>query len=298
MLITLLVVKEEPLKEKPTAPFWPPMLRVLGMLAGIGLGAVAGLLGGGLVGGLAGLIAWPIAGPAAARAVGVGVGGVAAMIVAVVAGVWAGALSTLGQDARRHPAYTWWIVNRLMFFAAVTSIQSFAPFFLMYAFKITREAAASMTGGLIMMVGVFTLLTAFPGGWLADKLGHKGLVAAGGLLAALGALLLLGTIWAPSMALIYVAGGIIGLATGLFATTNWALGTALVPSDEAGRYLGISNLAGAGAGMIGAGIGGPVADTLNSYQPGLGYFAIFGGYAILFALSAVSLIGVKRRPNV
>jgi len=72
-------------------------------------------------------------------------------------------------------------------------------------------------------------------------------------------------------------------------TVNWAMGTSLVPTTEAGRFLGISNLAGAGAGMIGAGIGGPVADYLNLTTPGLGYFAIFAAYAVLFALSVVSL---------
>jgi MFS family permease len=106
--------------------------------------------------------------------------------------------------------------------------------------------------------------------------------------------MILGTVWVPNMTWIYLAGGVIGLGTGLFMTANWALGTDLVPAEEAGRYLGISNLAGAGAGMIGKGIGGPIADYLNGYQPGMGYFAIFASYAVLFALSAVSLIWVKK----
>jgi MFS family permease len=118
-------------------------------------------------------------------------------------------------------------------------------------------------------------------------------VGLSGVTAALGGTLLLGTIWAPNLGLIYLVGAILGLATGLFMTANWALGTRLVPPQEAGRYLGISNLAGAGAGMIGTGIGGPVADFLNGYRPGLGYFAIFAGYALLFLLSVVSLRGVK-----
>jgi MFS family permease len=94
--------------------------------------------------------------------------------------------------------------------------------------------------------------------------------------------------------MIYVAGIFIGAGTGLFMTSNWALGTDLVPAEKAGLYLGVSNLAGAGAGMIGKGIGGPVADYLNGYFPGLGYFAIFASFAVLFALSAVSLKWVKR----
>jgi MFS family permease len=79
-------------------------------------------------------------------------------------------------------------------------------------------------------------------------------------------------------------------------TANWALGTDLVPPQEAGRYLGISNLAGAGAGIVGAGIGGFVADLLNMYKPGLGYFAIFACYAVLFLLSTLALVRVHPRP--
>ena len=46
--------------------------------------------------------------------------------------------------------------------------------------------------------------------------------------------------------------------------------------------------------MIGQGIGGPLADTLDRLRPGTGYTAIFACYAILFVLSAVTLRGVKR----
>jgi MFS family permease len=262
-VIAMLTVKEVPLTEKPTAPFWPPMLRVLGMLAGIVIGALAGLVAGGLLGGLAGLIALPFADKSTALAVGVGVGGAVAMIGAVIAGVWAGTLATLGQDARRQSSFTWWIVNRLMFLAAATSIQ----------------------GSVLYLAS----------GWVADRVGHRRLVGVSGLVAAVGGFLLLGTIWVPNLPLVYVAGTFIGVATGLFMTSNWALGTDLVPAAEAGRYLGISNLAGAGAGIVGAGIGGLIADYLNGFHPGLGYFSVFASYAVLFALSAVSLMGVRKK---
>jgi MFS family permease len=293
-LVTIFAVKEQPLKEKPNIPFWPPMLRVLGMLAGILLGAVAGLVGGGLIGGIAGLIAWPLAGQTTAKAIAVGLGGVIAMIVAVVVGVWAGSLTTIGKEARQKSSFIWWIVNRLMFLAAITSLQGFALYFLMYAFKITPEQSAGLTGTLTFIIGIFILISAVLAGWLADRIGHKLLVGLSGILAAVGGSLLLGTIWLPNLSLIYVAGTILGVATGLFMTANWAMGTNLVPPEEAGRYLGISNLAGAGAGMIGAGIGGPVADYLNLSTPGLGYFAIFAAYVVLFALSTISLRFIRE----
>lgn len=296
-IITVLTVKEEPLLEKPTAPFWPPMLRVLGMLAGIVIGALAGLVAGGLIGGLAGLIALPFADKSTALAVGVGVGGAVAMIGAVIAGVWAGTLATLGQDARRQSSFTWWIVNRLMFLAAATSIQGSVLYFVKFAFDLSDEAAASLTGTLTSVIGVFILISALASGWVADRVGHRRLVGLSGLVAAFGGFLLLGTVWIPNLPLVYVAGTFIGVATGLFMTSNWALGTDLVPAAEAGRYLGISNLAGAGAGIVGAGIGGLVADYLNGIYPGLGYFSIYASYAVLFALSAVSLIGVRKNKN-
>jgi MFS family permease len=185
------------------------------------------------------------------------------------------------------------VVNRLMFLAAVTSIQGSAPYFLMYAFNLTREAAVATSTMMTAVAGIFTIVTALPGGWLADRFGDRLLVGISGLVAAVGAFILVSTIWIPSQALIYLAGCVIGLASGLFMTINWALGTELAPAAEAGRYLGISNLAGAGAGMVGAGIGGLLADYLNSYRPGLGYFAIFACYGVLFMLSIVSLRWVR-----
>jgi MFS family permease len=360
-VVTIFTVKEKPLIEKPDIPFWPPMLRVLGMLAGIIIGALAGLLGGELVGGSVGLVTWLIAGKETALVFGVGIGGVISMVIAVVTGVWAGSIATLskgtgiilgtfigllcggllggiayivalplagtvtaaiiainiggiiamvlaamigvranrvthvGQEARQNSSFIWWIVNRLLFLAAMTSLQGFALYFIMYAFKVTPEQSADMTGTLTFTIGIFILVSAVLAGWLADRIGHKRLVGLSGILAAVGGSVLLGTIWLPNLSLIYLAGFILGLATGLFMTANWAMGTNLVPPEEAGRYLGISNLAGAGAGMIGAGIGGPVADYLNIRSPGLGYFAIFAAYVVLFALSTVSLRFIRER---
>jgi MFS family permease len=294
MVLTMILVRETPLADRPTTPLGPPLLRVLGMLAGIGMGAAAGLIAGGLLGGLTGLIVWPLAGAGPARAWGVGVGGLVAMAAAVVVGVWAGALATLGPAARRQSSFTWWVVNRLLFLAAVTSIQGSAPYFLMHAFSLTREAAVATASLMTAAAGVFTIVTALPAGWLADRFGHRMLVGVSGVIASLGTFIMVSTMWFPNQALVYLAGGVIGLASGLFMTINWALGAELAPAAEAGRYLGVSNLAGAGAGMVGAGIGGVLADYLNAYQPGLGYFAIFSCYGILLLLSVVSLAGVKR----
>ena len=75
----------------------------------------------------------------------------------------------------------------------------------------------------------------------------------------------------------------IGVGIGIFYVSSWALGTKIVPKENAGKYLGLSNLAGAGAGAVGAYIGGPIADTL-------GYIALFILYGSLFIISIVALM--------
>ena len=63
------------------------------------------------------------------------------------------------------------------------------------------------------------------------------------------------------------------------------------------RATGIANLAGAGAGAVGAYIGGPIADyfTANAPQtPGLGYVLLFVIYGMMFIASIAALRGVRE----
>jgi len=280
MLITMLAVREEPLREKVQEPV-APALRRIAVLTLIFVAVTT------LFGSLVGLVGKALAGQAL-QLVSVGLTGLVAMAGAIILGVWWSARVGIGEGARRYPSFTWWVVNRLLFLAAVGSIQGFAQYFLQDVLGIPNAPAA--TGDLMMVVGIATLLSALPSGWLADKFGRKPLLIAAGVIASLGTFLLF---FAHNMALVTVCGVIIGLATGIFMTVNWALGTDLVPSAEAGRYLGVSNLAGAGAGIVGAGIGGPMADFFNAYQQGLGYLVIFSIYGALFLLSSVTLLKVR-----
>ena len=148
---------------------------------------------------------------------------------------------------------------------------------------------------MILFVGVFILLSTLPAGWLTDRFGEKRMVAVAGLVAVLGTVIAL---IIPSLPVIYIGGCIIGVSAGLFYTANWALGTLLVPKAEAGRYLGISNLAGAGAGAVGAYIGGPIADFVTLRVPriaGFGYVLIFTIYGLLFLFSVIALTQVKSK---
>ena len=223
-----------------------------------------------------------------------GLFGLLGMAIAVGVGVWLSVQAGIGEAAKKNPSFTWWVVNRLAFLVGATNLSTFAVYYLQGRLGYEKEKAAGPAAFLMLFVGVFILLSALPSGWLADKFGKKRMVALSGLIAAVGTLV---AILVPSLPVIYTGGVIIGLATGLFFASNWALGTVLVPKEEAGRYLGISNLAGAGAGAVGAYIGGPIADyfTVNVPSvPGLGYILLFAIYGVMFLLSVLALTGVRE----
>jgi len=289
MAITMLV-REEPLRESPGPLDWEPFGRLVAMTL-VFMVVILGL--GEIVKGISKLLAGVSS--VTTLLVVMGVAGLLAMTTAVVVGVWASVRISIGSEgARRHPSFAWWVINRLAFLVGIANLSGFAVYFLQARLGLEGEAAAGPASQLMMVVGILILLCALPSGWLADRIGRKRLVALSGLGAAVGTLVL---VLAPNMAVIYVGGCIVGAATGMFFTTNWALGTDVVPKEEAGRYLGISNLAGAGAGAVGGYIGGPIADYFTVHvpqSPGLGYLLIFAIYTALFLLSAVVLIRVRE----
>jgi MFS family permease len=286
MLITLFFVQEEPLQGAPRDPIRGRVFRLVA-LAAIFVAVTQGAswlvrASGGL------LTRWGAT--VGQQVVVVGLAGLIGMTLSIFVGVYVGAWVGIGRGAREHTSFIWWVINRLLFLAAVTAVQGFLQYFLVDAIGFSVEEAAQRTQLMLVVIGVFLVSGALGGGYLCDRTGRKRLVALSGLVAGGGTVVLL---LSDSFAQVLVSGCFIGAAIGVFMATNWALGTDLCPPEEAGRYLGISNLAGAGAGIVGTGIGGPMADAFNALGPGLGYRVTFGIYAALFLLSVVVLTRVR-----
>ncbi|RPI34435.1 MAG: MFS transporter, partial [Chloroflexota bacterium] len=216
MLLAMLA-PEKPLKETQPPLDWAPIVRLAVMTAVfsaviLGMGAGVNLLGRLL----------EDVSSTTTLVVLMGLAGLAAMCVAVGLGVYASVHISIGEAARRKPAFTWWVMNRLAYLVGAVNLSTFAVYFIQARLGYEHEKAAGPASILMMVVGVFILASALPSGWLADRFVRKPLVAISGVMAALGTLIAL---LVPSLTIIYVGGCLIGVATGLFFASNWALGT-------------------------------------------------------------------------
>ncbi len=284
MLVTVIGVKETPNQEKPRESLREPVLRLIALTVIFVFISQAAVW---LIQFSKGQLAQAGASQAM-QVIAIGLVGLAGMAGAIFIGVYFSARVGIGAEAGRQRPFIWWVINRLLFLAAVTGVRDFAQNFLRDVLNL--QDAAKVSGYLLAVIGVFLVIAALVGGFLSDRLGRKRMITIAALISGTGAILIL---FSRSMPLVYVAGSIVGLGAGLFMASNWALGTSLVPANQAGKYLGISNLAGAGAGIVATGIGGPMIDSFNLLSPGLGYLVVYAIYAALFFISIVVLARVK-----
>ena len=151
------------------------------------------------------------------------------------------------------------------------------------------------TGDLLAALTIAIVVLVLIGGWLTDKYGAKKVLYFATYLAAAGVFLM---VFARDMRGLLIFGSLFGSGIGLFLTANWALANTLAPEEEAGKYLGFTNLATAGSAAI-ARLEGPILDWLNRAWPGewIGYKALFIFGALTIFLSAFILKKIDVRTH-
>jgi len=205
--------------------------------------------------------------------------------------LWSTLYRSFKIDIKANRDFVWFLVSRLLILTAFSALQKFALYFLMDVVDINNPAA--VTADLLIVVGVCMLVTVYPAGRLSDKVGRKLILVSAGLIGALGMMLLF---FSQSYVYIMLCGAILGISSGAFMGTNWALATDLVPKGEEARYLGLTNLATAGGSALTLFIIGPMIDFFNAYDLGLGYQVMF--LVCFICLVAGSLLVLKIKEPV
>lgn len=205
---------------------------------------------------------------------------------------WSDLVPRFSLHLRAHADYVWLITQRLLFLLGVYGVQAFAEYYLLDVLHVPDPAV--QTGQLLAAIATGVLILVLLGGWLTDHFGAKRVLYAASALTAAGLLLFVLASDAGSLPL---SGSILGAGIGLFLTANWTLANRLAPTAEAGQYLGLTNIATAGAAAL-VRLQGPLIDLLNAAKPAawLGYRALFGVSGLCILLSAAVLSRIPSHP--
>lgn len=197
--------------------------------------------------------------------------------------------STFLMDFRKDRSFIYYLISRLIFLLPLMVLRMYGLFFISDISEITDPAA--VVADLTIIIGIFLIIVVYPAGYLADKIGRKIIIIIAGLVGAVGVCIM---IFLHSYIWILVGGAFIGIANGSFMSASWAMATDQVNKGEEARYMGLTNLATAGAGILAAG-GGPAIDWINRMTPGLGYQIILGLCIILLIAGTGLVLKVKTR---
>jgi Na+/melibiose symporter-like transporter len=197
--------------------------------------------------------------------------------------------NTFKKDIWTNHSFIWFLVSRLLVYMAFTTIQQFALYYLQDVIGVADPAKATAEFSIVAVVGM--LIVVWPAGYLSDSIGRKLLTAASGFIGALGiAVIALSQEYGTAL----WGAGIIGIAMGIFNSTNWALATDFAPKTEEARYLGVANMATAGGAVLARFIG-PGIDFFNGRNPLSGYHFMLLACAVYFIVGSILVFRIKRR---
>ncbi len=196
------------------------------------------------------------------------------------------------MDIRGNTNFFWLIGSRFVFLFGVYGVQTFAQYFIRDVLQAHNPVKA--TGDLMAALALALVVCAMLGGWLTDRFGARRVLVLASGLCALGCFLLAGV---SDLSTLTPYAGVLGAGIGFYLTANWALASRLAPKQAAGKFLGLTNLATAGASALSKLAGIPI-DLANNAFPGLyvGYTGLFimGGACALLSLLLLARVEEKR----
>ncbi len=214
------------------------------------------------------------------------------------------ALTTTFSRPLRHPAFLWLMASRLLILMGLVGIQSFVLYYFSDVF-FPKNSHATITAAYTLqgLVIVSAFLIAWPAARASDRFGRRPFILIGGLLGAAGMLLLVFSHYQvlpgqfldplanilkvpPLAAQATLVGILIGIGYGLFFSVDWAFIQDLIPAGEAGLFMGFSNIATAGSGVIARLVAGPLLDPFNHHT----FLGLPGGYPVIFSIFFIWLV--------
>ena len=166
--------------------------------------------------------------------------------LAIAADAW-------GTDILRERSFVFLVGSRLFVLMGGAVLVKLGLLYLERSHGSRRRMPVKTLAIVAVIVATATALAVIPAGRASDRFGRKRVIY---VATAVGAAGLLTEAVAPTLPIAYLGAALMGIGTGSFLAVDWALMTDIIPKASSGRYMGISNVATASAGVFAIAIGG------------------------------------------
>ncbi len=198
-----------------------------------------------------------------------------------------------GTDILKERSFVWLVASRLAILTGGSVLTQLATFYLSRSMGFNQEQTGTAYIPMIGLVAVGTVLAVVPSARISDRIGRKKVIYASCVVGTLGFVIVA---LAPSFPVALIGVTAYGISAGIFLAVDWALMTDIIPKASSGRYMGISNVATASAGVLAIAVGGRIMDVVGGVEEsGSGPRASLVLGIVLFAMGALLLRPVDER---
>ena len=166
-----------------------------------------------------------------------------------------------GTDILREHSFLWLVASRLAILTGGAVLTQLAAFYLARSMGLGEKDAGLVLIPLVALVALGTVTSVVPAAKISDRVGRKRVIWASCASGAVGLAIVAGRP-DPADRLRWERCSY-GISAGTFLAVDWALMTDIIPKASSGRYMGLSNVATASAGVLAAAVGGTLMDVIG-----------------------------------
>ena len=198
-----------------------------------------------------------------------------------------------GTDILRERSFLWLVASRLAILMAGAVLTQMALFYLARTMGLNEHDAGLVFIPMVGLVAIGTVVSVVPSARISDRVGRKPVIWASCALGAVGLSIVAS---APILPFAFLGALLYGISAGIFLAVDWALMTDIIPKASSGRYMGLSNVATASAGVLAVAIGGSLMDYIGGPTlDGAGPRAALWMGVVLMGIGALLLRPVDER---
>ena len=194
------------------------------------------------------------------------------------------------KEFAHYPDFCWVVLSRFFVYTSLACIQRFAAYYIhdnfsgrYNLFGVNLGTAQTATSSMLAVVIVFGIAITYPAVRLSDRVGRRRVLVTAAILGALACCLF---VIARSVTEVVLFALPAAFCFGMIVSVDWAFMADLAPRRRAGKFLGFSNIATAGAQAAAPTFLGPVIDIVNVHTSPAHGVTGTGGYKVMFVVAA------------